>query len=63
MIEFLEIDKRRLYVLICVYFAAIVNLLSDTINSIALYIVLPSAFVVTFLDVKRIFIAKYHRSL
>lgn len=63
MIEFLEIDKRRLYVLICVYFAAIVNLLSDTINSIALYIVLPSAFVVTFLDVKRIFIAKYFNLL
>lgn len=47
----------------CVFFAAIVSLLSDSMNAIALYVVLPSAFIVTFLGTGRIFVNKHFNLL
>ena len=58
MIDIHNIERSDLYVLICVFFAAIVSLLSDSVNAIALYAVLPSAFIVTFLGTGRIFVEK-----
>lgn len=63
MFDIYNIKRSDLYVLICVFFAAVVSLLSDSINAIALYAVLPSAFIVTFLDTKRIFVEKYFNLL
>ena len=63
MIDLYNIEKSDLYVLICVFFAAIVSLFADSINAIALYVVLPSAFIVTFLGTGRIFVEKYFNLL
>ena len=63
MIDIRNMDRSDLYIFICVFFAAIVSLLSDSINAIALYVVLPSAFIVTFLRTGRIFIEKYFNLL
>lgn len=63
MIDIYNIEKSDLYVLICVFFAAIVSLFADSINAIALYVVLPSAFIVTFLGTRQIFVNKYFNLL
>lgn len=63
MIDIRNIERSDLYVLICVFFAAIVSLLPDSINAIALYAVLPSAFIVTFLGTRQIFVNKYFNLL
>lgn len=63
MIDFYNIEKSNLYVLLCAYFAAVVSLLSDSINAIALYVVLPSAFIVTFWGTGQIFVEKYFNRL
>ena len=63
MIDIRNIERSDLYVLICVFFAAIVSLFADNINAIALYVVLPSAFIVTFLGTGKIFVEKYFNLL
>lgn len=63
MIDIYNMEKSDIYVLICVFFAAIVALFADSINAIALYIVLPSAFIVTFLGTGKIFVEKYFNLL
>ena len=51
------------YVMLCVWFAAFVSLLSESVNAVALYIVLPSAFVATFFCWKKIVVNKYFNLL
>lgn len=63
MIDIYNMEKSDLYVFICIFFAAIVSLFADSVNAIALYIVLPSAFIVTFLGTWKIFVEKYFNLL
>ena len=51
------------YVMLCVWFAAFVSLLSESVNAVALYIVLPSAFIATFFYWKKIQVNKYFNLL
>ena len=52
-----------LFVLFCLLFSAIASLSSDKLNSYALYAVLPLAFVISFLQSKRLFVNKYLKCL
>lgn len=63
MINLSELSKNDILVMLCVWFAAIVSLMSDSLNSIALYAVLPLAFITTFINYGELQVNKYFNLL
>ena len=58
-----KLSKNDWITMICVWFAAFVSLLSESINSLAIYIILPGAFVVTFFEWRKIRVNRYFNLL
>ena len=58
-----KLNKNDFLVLSCVWFSAGVNLMSDSINQLALYVALPFAFIVTFLSFGKFQVNKYFNLL
>ena len=52
-------NRKNFFVICSIWFAAIVSLISDSLNQIALYVVLPFAFVLTFLSYGRFKVNEY----
>lgn len=58
-----KLNSNDRYVMLCVWFAAFVSLFAESINAVALYIVLPSAFIATFFYWKKIKVNEYFNLL
>lgn len=58
-----KLSKSDILVMACVWFAAIVSLMSDSLNSIALYGALPLAFITTFIGYGKLQVNKYFNLL
>ena len=58
-----NLNKNDIFVMGCVWFSAIVSLMANSLNQIALYVVLPLAFVVTFASYGSIKVNKYFNQL
>lgn len=63
MINLKKLSGNDTLVMVCVWFAAIVSFISDSLNSIALYAVLPLAFITTFISYGKIQVNKYFNML
>lgn len=63
MLQLQKLNKNDIFVMICVWFAAIVSLISDSLNQIALYVALPIAFITTFVNFGKLEVNKYFRLL
>lgn len=63
MIKLKTLNLSDIFVMLCVWFAAIVSLLSDSINQIALYAILPLAFITTFVSFGKLQVNKYFNLL
>lgn len=59
MINIKKLSKNDTLVMVCVWFAAIVSLMADSLNSMALYVVLPLAFITTFIGYGKLQVNKY----
>lgn len=58
-----KLSKSDILVMACVWFAAIVSLISESLNSVALYAVLPFAFITTFISYGKLQVNKYFNLL
>lgn len=63
MINLKRLSKNETLVMACVWFAAIVALLSDSLNAFALYGALPIAFIATYSSYRKLQVNKYFNML
>lgn len=63
MINLQKLNKSDILVMVCVWLAAIISLMSDSLNQIALYVAIPIAFITTFLNYGRLQVNKYFNLL
>lgn len=63
MLDIGKLSKNDILVMVCVWFSATVNLMSDSLNSFALYAVLPFAFISTFISYGKFIVNKYFNLL
>ena len=63
MINLQKLNKSDIFVMVCVWLSAIVSLMSESLNSVALYAVLPLAFITTFINYGKLKVNKYFNML
>lgn len=58
-----KLSKYDILVMVCVWLAAIISLMSDSLNQIALYVAIPIAFITTLFNYGRLRVNKYFNLL
>lgn len=58
-----KLSKNDILVMVCVWLAAIISLMSDSLNQIALYVAIPIAFITTLFNYGRLRVNKYFNLL